>query len=76
MKEVKEFLFEIIQAIARKIIMCLFCGVRSMAIDLQYTSLLAKLERDLIATNGKYHLFCLVSLRKRHRSMVTDRAKQ
>ena len=48
-------------------------GVRSMAINVQDTSLLAKLE-DLIATEGKYHLYCLVSLRNHHRSMMRNRA--
>ena len=66
---------------------CIFCGksgdlhefrtlgaesrVKSMATDLQDTTLLAKLEgEDLIALDVKYHLACLTQLRNRHRSLM------
>ncbi len=44
-------------------------SLRSMAIDLQDASLLAKIEGGDLA---KYHLSCLAKLRNRHRSYVRE----
>ena len=46
-------------------------NVRRMAIDLQDSALLARMEGgDLTALEAKHHLSCLTVLRNRHRSFL------
>ena len=46
-------------------------NVRRMAIDLQDSALLTRIEGgDLTALEAKYHLSCLTALRNRHRSFL------
>ena len=48
-------------------------NVRSMALDLTDTSLLAKLEGgDLMVLEAKYHLNCLTKIRNHHRSHIRE----